>query len=352
MDGNKDEALKCVLIAEEAIAADNKERALKFIKIAQRLNREIVVDELLAACERVELGTSASSVGEKGSVNGDERKKAGSARCVDDVNGGRSYAEEHVQLVRRINRNKDYYAILGVEKTCSVEEIRKAYKKLSLRVHPDKNLAPGSDEAFKKVSNAFKCLSDTDSRRRYDQMGLIEEFGNKQTYNVRRPKRRRHVHDFYENDMDPDEIFRSFFGQAEKFRARNTYRSRGMASHEREGFHIGPYLILLLQILPVLLILVLAYLPTSEPNYSLHKNYAYQILKTTEKYGIEYFVKSLAFDERFPPGSPAREDIENTVTKDYRKMLWRYCHIEVQRRSWNRNLPTPSCIKLQNLGSA
>lgn len=75
-------------------------------------------------------------------------------------NGERNYTDEHVHLVKQIKTKKDYYSILGVEKSCSVEEIRKAYRKLSLKVHPDKNKAPGSEEAFKKVSKAFKCLSE------------------------------------------------------------------------------------------------------------------------------------------------------------------------------------------------
>uniref|UniRef100_A0A3Q7JEV9 J domain-containing protein n=1 Tax=Solanum lycopersicum TaxID=4081 RepID=A0A3Q7JEV9_SOLLC len=100
--------------------------------------------------------------------------------------------DEHVQLIRQIKIKKDYYAILGLEKGCSVEEIRKSYRKLSLKVHPDKNKAPGSEEAFKKVSKAFKCLSDDDSRRQYDQTGLAEDFEYNQQHNVRRRRRTGH----------------------------------------------------------------------------------------------------------------------------------------------------------------
>ena len=92
------------------------------------------------------------------------------------MNGGRNYTQEHVKLIREIKGKNDYYAILGLDKTCSVEEIRRAYRKLSLKVHHDKNKAPGSEEAFKKVSKAFKCLSDDGARRQYDQIGLEEEY--------------------------------------------------------------------------------------------------------------------------------------------------------------------------------
>ncbi|KDP27807.1 hypothetical protein JCGZ_18887 [Jatropha curcas] len=354
MDSNKDEAFRCLRIAEEAIASGNKERGLKFIKIAQRLNHNLSVDELLAACEKIDSSSrSNQSIDEKCVL--DDKSRPSSARNDEGLNGERNYTEEHVQLIRQIKRNKDHYTILGVEKTCSVEEIRRAYRKLSLKVHPDKNKAPGSEEAFKKVCKAFKCLSDDNSRRQYDQTGLVDEFEYNQQYNVRRTRRRRNVHEFYEDDFDPDEIFRSFFGQTDMFRAHHIYRSREMSGgRQREEFSRGggAKLLLLIQILPFLLIVVLAYLPFSEPDYSLHKNYSYQIPKTTDKLGVEFFVKSAAFDDNFPVGSPARANIEDNVMKDYRSLLWRHCHIELQRRHWNRNLPTPSCDKLQTLGLA
>uniref|UniRef100_A0A2P2K323 Uncharacterized protein MANES_03G196600 n=1 Tax=Rhizophora mucronata TaxID=61149 RepID=A0A2P2K323_RHIMU len=352
MDSNKDEALRCVRTAEEAIASGNKDRALKFLKIAKRLNQDLSVDELFAACEKLGSGSNVPSGDEKDSVgNDDDKNKAGCAKINEGLSGEQSYAKEQLELVRNIRRDNDYYAILQLEKACSVEEIRRAYKKLSLKVHPDKNKAAGSDEAFKKVSKAFKCLSNSDLRRQYDQMGLVEEFEHKQQYNVKRPMRKRSVHNFYDDDFDPDEIFRSFFGRSDMFRAQHTYMSRGMGSQHRQDFHGGgSNLILLLQILPFLLILVLAYVPFSEPNYSLHKNYSYQILKKTEKHGIDFFVKSPAFDENFPLGSLARANIEDNVIKEYKNMLWRHCRIEAQRRHWNRNLPTPSCVKVQNLG--
>ncbi|KAI4317583.1 hypothetical protein L6164_025444 [Bauhinia variegata] len=352
MDGNKDEALRCIRLAEEAIVSGNKDRALKFIKIAQRLNQDLSVDELLAMCEKLDSQSTASP--SKGDDVGWVEKEQGSVKSDGNLNGERSYTHEHVQLIRQIKGKNDYYAILGVEKTCSVEEIRKAYRKLSLKVHPDKNKAPGSEEAFKKVSKAFKCLSDDDSRRQYDQVGLVEEFGFNQQHNVMRRRRRTTAHDFFDDEFDPDEIFRAFFGQADVFgRTRHVYRTREMGTQQRAEFQGGGLnIMLLLQLLPILIIFLLAYLPYSEPEYSLRKNPSYQIPKSTENYGVEFYVKSEAFDTDYPDGSPARADIEGNIIRDYKILLRRYCQVEIQRRSWNRNLPIPHCEKLQNLGIA
>ncbi|KAJ8441702.1 hypothetical protein Cgig2_019089 [Carnegiea gigantea] len=351
MDGNKDEALKCIGIAKEAIASGNKERALKFIRIAQRLNHNLSIDDLLAACEQID--SASPSPSENGGHV--ERTKGGPVKTEETLNEERSYTEEHVQLIRQINKQKDYYAILGVEKTCSVEEIRKAYRKLSLKVHPDKNKAPGAEEAFKKVSKAFKCLSEEDSRRQYDQTGLADEFEYNQQHNVRR-RRRRTTTDFYDDDFDPDEIFRAFFGQ-DMFRTAHVYRTRGMGTQQRTDFNgrgSASNVMMLLQLVPFLLILLLAYLPFSEPEYSLQRNYSYQIPRVTEKYGVEYYVKSLDFDRSYPVGSAAREHIEENIIQEYKNLLGRSCHIELQRRQWNRNrlMATPSCDRLQSFGVA
>jgi len=67
---------------------------------------------------------------------------------------------------------KDYYKILGVERSARAEEIRKAYRKLALKYHPDRN--PGdksAEERFKDINEAYQVLSDEQKRARYDQLG-------------------------------------------------------------------------------------------------------------------------------------------------------------------------------------
>jgi len=67
---------------------------------------------------------------------------------------------------------KDYYKVLGVEKTASKDEIKKKYRKLAQKYHPDKN--PGNkqaEEKFKEISEANQVLSDDEKRRKYDELG-------------------------------------------------------------------------------------------------------------------------------------------------------------------------------------
>lgn len=67
---------------------------------------------------------------------------------------------------------KDYYKILGVERGADEKEIKRAYRKLALKYHPDKN--PGDDQAeakFKEINEAYEVLGDRDKRAKYDQLG-------------------------------------------------------------------------------------------------------------------------------------------------------------------------------------
>ena len=73
----------------------------------------------------------------------------------------------------------DYYKVLGVSKSASPEEIKKAYRKLALKYHPDRNKGDKSAETkFKEISEAYAVLSDTEKKKQYDMFGA-EGFHNK-----------------------------------------------------------------------------------------------------------------------------------------------------------------------------
>jgi len=67
--------------------------------------------------------------------------------------------------------NKDYYKTLGVSKSASADEIKKAYRKLALEHHPDRGGGNESDAKFKEINEAYQILSDPQKRATYDQFG-------------------------------------------------------------------------------------------------------------------------------------------------------------------------------------
>ena len=66
---------------------------------------------------------------------------------------------------------KDYYSILGVARDASDDDLKKAYRKLALKWHPDKNKSPEAEEKFKEVSEAYEILSDPKKREIFDKYG-------------------------------------------------------------------------------------------------------------------------------------------------------------------------------------
>ena len=83
---------------------------------------------------------------------------------------------------------KDYYEILGVNKSASKDEIKKAFYKLAQKYHPDKK--GGNEEKFKQVNEAYQVLSDDAKRSKYDQFGSgYENMGGSLRRRVRRTRR-------------------------------------------------------------------------------------------------------------------------------------------------------------------
>jgi molecular chaperone DnaJ len=68
---------------------------------------------------------------------------------------------------------RDYYEVLGIQRSANKEEIKNSYRRLALQYHPDRNKSPGAEERFKEISEAYAVLSDDEKRKRYDTYGHV-----------------------------------------------------------------------------------------------------------------------------------------------------------------------------------
>ncbi|MGO9658465.1 MAG: DnaJ domain-containing protein [Acidimicrobiales bacterium] len=77
--------------------------------------------------------------------------------------------------VQREWLEKDYYKVLGVQKSASDKDVARAYRKLAKQYHPDAN--PGSEERFKEISAAYEVIGDATKRKEYDEVRTMSEHG-------------------------------------------------------------------------------------------------------------------------------------------------------------------------------
>jgi len=120
-----------------------------------------------------------------------------------------------------MSEKRDYYEVLGVTKNSTEEEIKKAYRKLALKYHPDKNPDnKESEEKFKEITEAYECLSDKEKRQRYDMGGhsMFNQNGRSYNYN-----------DFFTNfgggGPDFNDVFGDLFNRFNKAGSNRPFRS-------------------------------------------------------------------------------------------------------------------------------
>ncbi|XP_060520570.1 dnaJ homolog subfamily B member 12 isoform X2 [Cylas formicarius] len=351
MDSNKDEALRCIEMAEKYIKERNKEKAQKFLEKAERLYPTQKAKDLLL---HVEILASR--------VETEQPRKRNMQPKTEETTKKPEYTTEQVEGVKRIRSCKDYYEILQISKDATDSEIKKSYRRIALQMHPDKNKAPGADEAFKAVGNAVAVLTDPEKRKQYDLYGNEED----------RPQRSHNYNTYsrgFEADVNAEELFNMFFGSG--FTGSNVYVRRGgrwqrqtTGSQQEHRHREQNSFSAFIQLLPIIIAILLSMASSffiSDPAYSLQANSKYPIMRRTQNMQIPYYVKENFHSEY--QGSVKR--LEMSVEEDYVTGLRHQCYREKTYRDsmiWKarnfgdrdlyqnaQNLKMPSCDKLQDL---
>ncbi|XP_041630280.1 dnaJ homolog subfamily B member 12 isoform X1 [Drosophila kikkawai] len=369
MDGNKDEAQRCIDFAVQALAEGKIEKAEKFLIKAEKLYPTENAKKLLAQVKSNPTSNGSNGKSRPGANGGTDEKDTGPRKRVnsDSRSSAPDYTNDQLEAVRKIKKCKDYYEVLGVTKTATDSEIKKAYKKLALQLHPDKNKAPGSVEAFKALGNAAGVLTDAEKRKNYDLYGINESHsghgnggnhhGHGQYYNNEYGYSRG-----FQADISAEELFNMFFNGG--FPQQNVYmrqqRRRHQAREDREGNNSSA----LINLLPILLLIGLSMMSSffiSDPMYSLTPSHKYSVKRETNGLKIPYYVKDNFYSEY--QGSVAR--LEESVEEDFVNHLKHSCSRErnyrdsmlAKARTFGdrdlyrkaQNINTPSCENLQNI---
>ncbi|KAI6023879.1 hypothetical protein PISMIDRAFT_99853 [Pisolithus microcarpus 441] len=342
MESNKDEALKCLAIAQKHRDTGNFSAARKFTRKSISLFATPEAEKLLESIEAAAAGAgpssedAASTNGTNGSTQASSSatqthpSAAGSKHRNTDTTRAagkekREYTVEQLKVVKRVKGCKitDYYEILELKRDCGETEIKKAYRKLALALHPDKNGAPGADEAFKMVSKAFQVLSDPQKRAAFDQHGSDPESRFSGMSSGRSPGFSPAPFTSFEGEMSPEELFNMFFGGgmnggfgAGPFGGPVFTASFGPGGFSRTRVHVnrrappnaqgeqGQARPLFLQLLPLLLLFafsILSALPsllsssTPDPRFAFSQSPRFNVERQTDNMGIRYHVNGPEF---------------------------------------------------------
>ncbi|KAL4618183.1 hypothetical protein GN956_G20971 [Arapaima gigas] len=353
MEGNRDEAEKCIQIASRAMEAGDKEKALRFLSKAEKLyptaKAKVLLDALTKNGSTAGNGTHCRRRADKSEngqpmpgcpghgPSGQESTGRGGGGGEGGAESNKSFSKEQVDGVHRIKNCKDYYEVLGVTKEASDEELKKAYRKLALKFHPDKNHAPGATEAFKKIGNAYAVLSNPDKRKQYDLSGGAEPSSSGHAQGGFQFNRG------FEADITPEDLFNMFFGSGFPSSAAHTF-ANGSAHYSNQHNHTyrerreergDSGFSMFIQLMPILLLIlvsILSHLMVSTPPYSLYSRPAtgQTIRRQTENLHIDYYVTR---DFKSEYKGTALKKVEKDVEEDYISNIRNNCWKERQTKT-------------------
>ncbi|XP_069486814.1 dnaJ homolog subfamily B member 14 [Ambystoma mexicanum] len=340
MEGNRDEAERCLRIAREALEAGDRDRARRFLLKAEKLYPTKAAKVLMDALTKNGSATGNGPHCRKPTSSFEQSKqsseKAGHASATGE--SAKSYDKEQLDGVSRIKKCKTYYEVLGVTNDAGEEDLKKAYRKLALKFHPDKNQAPGATEAFKKIGNAYAVLSNPEKRRQYDLTGGEEPPSSPQSNGGF------DFHRGFEADITPEDLFNMFFGGGfptgtvhsfSNGRNRHSHNHHHHSGHEREEERGDGGFSMFIQLMPIvvlILVSLLSQLMVSNPPYSLyHKHGSGHIIKRqTENLGVNYYVNK---DFQNEYHGMLLQKLEKNVEDDYVTNIRNNCWKERQQKS-------------------
>ncbi|XP_068169410.1 dnaJ homolog subfamily B member 9a [Antennarius striatus] len=142
-----------------------------------------------------------------------------------------------VLMIKLLLARKDYYDMLGVPKDATERQIKKAFHRLAMKYHPDKNKSPDAEVRFRDIAEAYETLSDETRRREYDQ------FGDTTAYFTGETKDRRRQGGHQPSPFNLDDMFKDFdiYSQNRHGRHRKHFDEHSRSHKDSSGKHKRPF---------------------------------------------------------------------------------------------------------------
>lgn len=313
-----------------------------------------------------------------------------------------SYTKDQEQIVLKVLSYSalQYYEVLAVEKTSSEGDIKKSYRKLAIKLHPDKNPHPRASEAFKLINKAWGVLSDPSKKKIYDQTGADPDsrflgFSNSSSAATSSGYAQQGFDGAFQDD-----IFNMFFGGGAARAGGPTFAfgNNGFTFHSFGGDGFDPFTgrfaqqqrqrtqrqrtqqqrqqqevstwETIKQLAPILIILLATLFSSlfsgeSTPEYSFNRTQKFSVKRTTPNYKIPYYVGSGFLDDKSKLKLRNFDSkVENVYIQDRRAMCSReqvrknelmdeaqgWFYTDQHKLNQANAMPMPNCQELRNMG--
>ncbi|KAJ3063554.1 hypothetical protein HDU98_000671 [Podochytrium sp. JEL0797] len=265
--------------------------------------------------------------------------------------------EAGIKRIRAMKAKGDLYGILGLEKSASDAEVKKAYRKLALQFHPDKCGAPGTDEAFKAINHSWTVLSDVGNKEQYDRYGVdptASGRGGGGGGGAANPFARHafHGHPGFQ-EVNPEDIFNMFFGGEMgggggggngfhfQFGGNPRFRQQQQRQRQNQQQQQRPagFLPQLFQAAPILILMFISFLSTftnpsdpslNENSYSWDLGGGYTSKRATDVHNVDYYVNPKMFKDRYEKTqySWKLKNFEKSIEAQYYRNIYYRCQQE------------------------